>query len=94
MTTLEIQAITKEYGCIVYTTIKVSEDYTMNEVVTAVRNAGYKAFRLVNTMKRFVTVQQRLAALMQPIASLQHVTSRDKCRVKQRTESAQHKAKE
>lgn len=56
MTTLNIQAITKVYGCVVYTSIKVRDDYTMNEVVTAVRNRGYKAFRLVDTMKRFVEI--------------------------------------
>ena len=56
MTTLNIQAITKVYGCVVYTNIKVRDDYTMNEVVTAVRNRGYRAFRLVDTMKRFVEV--------------------------------------
>ena len=56
MTTLNIQAITKVYGCVVYTSIKVRDDYTMNEVVTAVRNRGYRAFRLVDTMKRFVEV--------------------------------------
>lgn len=54
--TIEIQAITKEYGCVVYTTIKVSEDYTMNEVVKTVRENNYKAFRIVDTMKRFVNV--------------------------------------
>lgn len=56
MRRLEIQAITGEYGCTVYTTIAVSEDFTMNEVVSAVRNNGYRAFRIVDTMKRFVEV--------------------------------------
>ena len=55
MTTIQIQAIT-EMGCVVYTSIKVSNDYTMNEVVKAVRNSRYKAFRLVDTMKRFVEI--------------------------------------
>lgn len=55
MTTIQIQAIT-EMGCVVYTSIKVSDDYTMNEVVKAVRNSRYKAFRLVDTMKRFVEI--------------------------------------
>lgn len=54
MTTLEIQAITG-MGCVVYASIKVSEDYTMNEVVKAVRGQGYKAFRL-NSMKVFVNI--------------------------------------
>lgn len=53
--TLRIQAIT-EMGCTVYTSIKVSEDYTMNEVVREVKRNGYKMFRLVETMKRFVEI--------------------------------------
>lgn len=56
MTTLKIQAIT-EMGATVYASIKVSEDYTMNEVVRTVKNNGYVMFRLVDTMKRFVKVQ-------------------------------------
>lgn len=56
MKELKIQALTKEYGCCVYDTIRVNEDYTMNEVVTAVKSKGYKAFRLVETMKRFVEI--------------------------------------
>ena len=42
-----------EMGCCVYTTITVSEDYTMNEVVREVKRLGYKAFCIEN-MKRFV----------------------------------------
>lgn len=53
--TLKIQAVT-EMGCTVYTTIKVSEDYTMNEVVKAVKNQRYVMFRLVETMNRFVKI--------------------------------------
>ena len=53
--TLRIQAIT-EMGCTVYTSINVSEDYTMNEVVREVKRNGYKMFRLVETMKRFVEI--------------------------------------
>lgn len=56
MTNLYIQAITSEYGSTVYATIKVSNDYTMSEVVKTVKENGYKAFRLVDTMKRFVEV--------------------------------------
>ena len=56
MKTLEIQAIT-EMGSVVYATIKVSDDYTMNEVVRAVKNSRYEYFRLTDTMKRFVKVQ-------------------------------------
>ena len=55
MTTLNIQAIT-ELGCCVYATIKVSEDYTMNEVVIEVKRLRYTHFRLINTMKRFVKI--------------------------------------
>lgn len=54
MRTLEIQAIT-EMGCVVYASIKVSNDYTMNEVVRAVRGQRYKAFRL-DSMKVFVSI--------------------------------------
>ena len=53
--TLDIQAIT-EMGCVVYASIDVSEDYTMNQVVREVKRVGYKSFRLVDTMKRFVDV--------------------------------------
>ena len=55
MTKLMIQAIT-EMGACVYTEIKVSEDYTMNEVVREIKRLGYKSFRLVDTMKRFVEI--------------------------------------
>ena len=55
MIKLNIQAIT-EMGCVVYASINVSENYTMNEVVPAVRNQGYKSFRLIDTMKRFVEI--------------------------------------
>lgn len=55
MTELEI-AVTTEMGSHIYTTIKVSEDYTMNEVVREVKRLGYVTFRLVNTMKCYVRV--------------------------------------
>ena len=53
--TLKIQAIT-EMGCTVYATIRVSEDYTMSEVVREVKRNRYKMFRIVDTMKVFVKV--------------------------------------
>lgn len=56
MRTLKIQAIT-EMGATVYTSICVSEDYTMNEVVRAVKASRYQYFRLVDSMKRFVKAQ-------------------------------------
>lgn len=56
MTTLKIQAVT-DMGSVVYASIKVSKDYTMNEVVRTVKNNGYKMFRLVDTMKVFVEVR-------------------------------------
>ena len=56
MTRLYIQAITERYGACVYTEIEVSEDYTMNEVVREVKRLGYKMFRIVGTMKRFVEI--------------------------------------
>lgn len=55
MTTLKIQAIT-ECGSCVYASIKVSEDYTMNEVVREIKRLGYISFRLTDTMKRFVSI--------------------------------------
>lgn len=55
MTKLMVQAITNMGAC-VYTEIKVSEDYTMNEVVRTLKAQGYKMFRLVKTMKRFVEI--------------------------------------
>ena len=55
MTKLEI-AVTTEMGCHIYTTITVSEDYTMNEVVREVKRLRYTSFRLVNTMKCYVRV--------------------------------------
>ncbi len=56
MTELYIQAITKECGCCVYTEIKLPKDYTMNMVVNEVKRLGYKAFRIVDTMNRFVYI--------------------------------------
>ena len=53
---LKIQAIT-EMGCCVYTSINVSEDYTMNEVVREVKENGYKMFRIIENNMRFVKVQ-------------------------------------
>lgn len=55
MTKLYIQAIT-ELGACVYTEITVPEDYTMNMVVATIRSRRFKAFRLLDTMKRFVYV--------------------------------------
>ena len=52
MTNLDIQAIT-EMGACVYGSIKVSDDYTMNEV----KRLGYVEFRIVDTMKRFTKVR-------------------------------------
>lgn len=55
MRTLKIQAIT-EMGCCVYASIKVSEDYTMNEVVREVKRMRFVKFRLVDTMNTFAKV--------------------------------------
>jgi hypothetical protein len=56
MMKLMTQAITK-MGCCVYTEIKVSDDYTMNEVVREIKRLGYTQFRLIDTMKRFAEVR-------------------------------------
>lgn len=51
-----VQAVTKEYGCVVYTEVRVPEDYTMNEMVNELRREGFKQFRIVETMKRFANI--------------------------------------
>lgn len=53
---LDIQAIT-EMGACVYDSIKVSDDYTMNQVMNEVKRLGYVEFRIVDTMKRFTKVR-------------------------------------
>jgi hypothetical protein len=55
MKQLEVQAMTKT-GIVAYTVIKVSDDYTMNEVVRKIKEQRYDYFRLVDTMKRFVEI--------------------------------------
>ena len=55
MKNLMIQAIT-DNGAVVYASINVSNDYTMNEVNRAVINRGFEYFRIVSTMKRFARV--------------------------------------
>lgn len=55
MAKLYIQAITR-MGCVVYTEISLPEDYTMNQVVKEVKRLDYQAFRIVETMKRFVYI--------------------------------------
>ena len=40
-------------GCGCYASVIVPEDYTMNQLVTAIRNAGYRT----NTMKVLVEIQ-------------------------------------
>lgn len=49
-------AVVTEMGCHIYTSITVSEDYTMNEVVREIKRLGYKRFRLIETMKGYATV--------------------------------------
>ena len=55
MTKLYTHAITR-MGCVVYTEISLPEDYTMNQVVNEVRRCDYIAFRIVESMKRFVYI--------------------------------------
>lgn len=55
MTDLNV-AVTTEMGSHIYTSIKVSEDYTMNEVVRTIKDLGYTSFRIVDTMKTYVKV--------------------------------------
>lgn len=54
MINLEIQAVTN-MGSVVYTTIKLPNDYTMNQVVNEVKRNRYVAFRTMS-MKRFVNI--------------------------------------
>lgn len=56
MTELKVAGCFGEYGCHIYTTIKVSEDYTMNEVVRTLKEMGCTSFRLVDTMKGYVNI--------------------------------------
>ena len=55
MTTIDIQAITSA-GCVVYASLELKEDYTMNQLVQAVRDRGFQAFRITATMRRFVYI--------------------------------------
>ena len=55
MARLNIAVMTRT-GSHIYTTITVSEDYSMNEVVNEVKRLGYVSFRLIDTMKAYVTV--------------------------------------
>lgn len=55
MVKVNIQAITN-MGCCVYTTITLSEDYTMNQVIKEVKRLGYKSFRILSSGMRFVNV--------------------------------------
>lgn len=55
-TTVYFDGIT-EMGCVIKNAmIIVPEDYTMHQMVNAIRAQGYKMFML-NNMKRFVKVQ-------------------------------------
>lgn len=52
-----VYAITAAYGCGVYTTIEIQEDYTMHQFVEAVKANGFRAFMILGTMKRIVYIQ-------------------------------------
>ena len=55
MTRIYFDGVT-EMGCVIKNAMVVlPEDYTMNQMVKAIKEAGYKMFML-NTMKRFVEV--------------------------------------
>lgn len=56
MTSLKIRALTKEYGCMVYTEIQLPEDYTMNMVVNEIKRHGFQAFQIIGTMHKFVYI--------------------------------------
>lgn len=51
--------ITNMGCCIMNACVTVSNDYTMTELVRAIKNADYKAFKL-NTMSRFCGVDGKV----------------------------------
>lgn len=53
---------TKEYGCYIQgASVTVSDDYTMSEVVRAIKNAGYKTFILIESnMKVMAKVPENI----------------------------------
>lgn len=53
--TLELQGI-DEMGLCAYFSIKISDDYTMKQLVDEVKRRGFVKFRIVNTMKCFANV--------------------------------------
>lgn len=55
MTRIYFTGITEMGCCIQNAMVVVPEEYTMNQMVQAIKTAGYKMFML-NTMKRFVAV--------------------------------------
>ena len=56
MMKVKFYGITKEYGCGVYASVILPEDYTMNQLVQAIKAAGYSAFR-TETMKVLVDIK-------------------------------------
>lgn len=55
MTRIYFTGITEMGCCIKNAMVVVPEDYTMNQLVKAIKDNGYKAFMLA-TMKRFVNI--------------------------------------
>lgn len=55
MTKIYFYGITEMGSCIQDAMVVVPEDYTMNQLVQAIKAAGYKMFKL-NTMKVFAKV--------------------------------------
>lgn len=54
---LNLQVIFGKYDCCAYTSITLPEDYTMNQVIQAVKDRNYKKFRIVDNPKmKFVTI--------------------------------------
>ena len=54
MEKIEIYALTSTYGCRVYTTIEIQEDYIMHQFVKAVKARGFRAFTILEQMKKLV----------------------------------------
>lgn len=52
---IPMQAVTTG-GCVVYTSVIMNEDYTMNQLVSYLRFLGYKNFRIIGSMRTFAEV--------------------------------------
>lgn len=56
---LPVQAVFG-HGCIAYASIRVPEDYTMNDIIRECQSRGFTRFRLTDTMRVFVDVPKEV----------------------------------